>query len=485
MILYFYLSFFATIHHQFDAVPYRGEWGIRNDYGISKGVTFPLDYNSDIQKYIEYYSTRGKRSFEVILGRGARYRAFIEASLIKSGLVTELFLLPVIESGFNQKALSSMKAGGLWQLMPFTATSLGLKVDPFIDERRNFKKSTLQAIQFLKMLHDRYDNWYLMLAAYNCGPGCVDRRIEKGGSSDFWEIQGDFPKETQGYVPRFIAVLYLMKYQYDFDINPVVAEGLEEQFSVVLPHAVPISLLARASGLSFEQIQRYNPEMVALITPPHIKDYTLYLPISVQERFEKNFKELKKEMGKGFIFHRLKGGETLSHVAIDYGTSVKEIKLANRIRNVRRLRAGARLLIPIDPKGYSKRIGARGFPTPPQKNRVIYKVRRGDTYWGIARSYNITPGDLKQWNPKIDNRRLYVGQNLNLYIQKFTKSIYLPRHKRPHLIKYKLKSGESLWTLSKRFKVPINELKRTNQLSNSRKLQIGQVIKLYSKYKIN
>jgi len=456
-----------------------------------KDNRFPVTYNEDIDKMVWYYTHNAKKYYEKTIGKSEDYKDVIFEELDKANLPHELFLLPFIESGYREVATSSAKAQGLWQLMPFTAVSLGSKVDIFVDERRNYQKATQHAVKFLKELYDRYDDWYLTLAAYNCGPGCVDKRIEKRESRDFWKIKDSFPKETQNYVSKFVAVLIVYKELEEFGLSPVV-NLKKEIFEFDLLNPVPLSFIAKASGLSIDDIKKYNNELTTNITPPNVDIYKLKLPISVKEKFIENFEKMKDDIKKGFIFHYLKRGETISGLAVLYSTSTKAIMLANNLKNTRKLQINQRLLIPIDPAKLSRNGKHYSLETTLDKNKkkYIHKIKRGESLWSISRDFNVSLNDIKRWNPKLQPRKLMVDDAITLKVRGFSnKTYYEPLTRRNITARYNIKKGESLWLLALRYKIPLNEIKRKNKIKKSTKIQIGKELKLniskkiYYKYK--
>ena len=451
-------------------------------YSLKKENQIDLKYSDKTKEYINFYTKRAKKYFEITLGRGEKFKKVIEKELELANLPKELYLLPFIESSYKLSIVSSARAKGLWQLMPFTATSLGSKIDVFVDERSNLEKSTRHALKFLNELYLRYHDWELTFAAYNCGPGCVDRRIKEANSHEFEKIRDLLPKETQNYVPKFMAVLAIYKNQVEFDIKPKY-EKLEDVFIFKLEHPAPLRLIATAAKMKLEDVQLYNPELITLITPPNVKNYPLKLPVSVKEIFLKNYDDLKDKIKNGFIFHRLRHGETISHLARFYGTSTKAIFLANNIKNSRRLQINQKLLIPVDPQkmARSKKRFERGNITIKNRKKYIHKIKRGESLWSVARDYNVNLTQIKKWNPKLNPKRLSVGTPISLLVRVYSnsKKYYEDKTKRVKQVFYKLKKGESLWSIGVKFKTPINELKRKNGIRRTTKLQIGQKLKLH------
>ncbi len=457
-------------------------------------IPFYGEYNDFIKNYIDLYSNSWRKSFQRVIGRGFQYKEMIENILDKKTLPNELFLLPFVESSYIVKAESSKKAAGLWQFIPFTGSLMGLKIDVFRDERLNPEKSTEHATKFLKILYERYGDWNFALAAYNCGPGCVDKRIKENYETfednlfNFWSIYETFPKETQNYVAKFHAVFWLDRELTDFNMTPEIFEE-EELFTYTLENPIPVSIISKASGLSYDKILEYNPELISGVTPPDIQNYQISLPISVKEIFEKKIVELKKEIQSGFIFHTLKSGETLSHLAVEYHTSSSSIMLSNKIKNPKELKIGQKLLIPIDPiklgdrftdKKSPLKINEKSDNKSVQKNIITYKIKKGETLWSISRDFNISLDDIKKINPFFNSKTLYVGQSLQLPTpKKSTTDPFLPKHKRVVAVNYNLKKGDSLWSVAIKFKTPLDELKFLNKIMKTSKLQIGMVLKMF------
>ncbi len=241
----------------------------------------PVDvrWNAEIKRSIKDYTVKGRRSAEVILGRSAIYFPMFNENLEKHGLPKDLKYMSVIESLLDPKAVSPVGAAGLWQFMPATARRFGLKIDNYVDERYDPYKSTVAAMRYLKTLHNRFDDWTLAIAAYNCGEGCVEKAIKKGASRDFWKLRKHLPKETARYVSRFIAASYVMNNYIFHDLKPAYPDyNLQLTKSVKVYKRKSFDEISKETGYSLEIIKRLNPSYKLEIIPPTAEGSYLVLP---------------------------------------------------------------------------------------------------------------------------------------------------------------------------------------------------------------
>lgn len=253
--------------------------------------TMQLTYNDEVGKHIDRYVKAGRHSTGCILGRAQYYNRFFEDALRTYGLPLELKYLPVIESGLNPNATSRVGAVGLWQFMPTTGRQYDLRIDSYVDERRDPVKSSYAAARFLSDLYQRFGDWTLALAAYNCGPTRVSNAIEKArldnGDCDFWQVYQYLPKETRGYVPAFIAANYVMTYYGDYGIEPT-STGLPQRVEPVkITEDVSLGRIADMMGISVENLKMLNPQYRQGIVKTSNGCASLLLPADEASRFIK------------------------------------------------------------------------------------------------------------------------------------------------------------------------------------------------------
>jgi membrane-bound lytic murein transglycosylase D len=310
-------------------------------------ATFPSLFNERVEEFIDFFQTRGD-FFRRALGRSQAYEEMMKRIFREKNLPEELFYLALIESGFNPKASSRAKASGIWQFIKKTARRFGLKVDKWVDERRDPEKSTYAAAEYLKNLYEMFNNWDLVAASYNAGEGKVLRAMKRAKSQDFWEIsQRHYLKtETRKYVPMFLAAVIIasapQKYGFsDIDYHPPL---LYER--VVVPPATRLDLIAKAAETDLSEIQALNPALKRGKTPPNYPRFEIKLPSGKKEIFERNFLTLTQKARLNAKIHRIRPGETLGRIAKKYRVNLQELCRFNEISPQDRIMPGSCLLLP-------------------------------------------------------------------------------------------------------------------------------------------
>lgn len=249
-------------------------------------VIMEMPYNDIVRKYIDQYTTRMRRSVSVMLGAQNFYNPIFEEALEAEGCPLELKYLPVIESAYNPSATSRVGAAGLWQFMPSTGQTYGLEVNSLVDERRDPIKSSQAAAKYFKSLYSRYGDWNLVIAAYNCGPGNVDKAIQRAGEvKDYWKIYPYLPNETRGYVPAFIAANYVMQYYCEHGIVPMEAQLPAETDTLMISRDLHLQQVADLCNVSLDQLKELNPQYRQQIVPGLWKPCALRLPVDAVSKF--------------------------------------------------------------------------------------------------------------------------------------------------------------------------------------------------------
>ncbi|NDV46920.1 LysM peptidoglycan-binding domain-containing protein [Paludibacter sp. 221] len=326
-----------------------------------------MPYNKLVRNLIETYTDKKRTQLEYMLGISEYYFPIFEQALEANKLPLELKYLPVIESALNTKAVSPMGATGLWQFMIGTGRLYGLEINSLVDERMDPIKSTNAAIRFLKDLYSVYGDWHLAIAAYNCGPGNVNKAIRRaGGKRDFWEIYPFLPRETRGYVPVFIAANYAMNFNEQHNICPAKVEMPVLTDTIMVSNRIHLEQVASILNIPIEQIRTLNPQYRRDIIPGDIQPYALCLPLQYASAYIENCDSIcqyradelvnnrRKEIeiyrasapgGSGnLIYHKVKTGDTLSGIAVKYGTSASRIRSWNNLSGSR-IYTGQRLKI--------------------------------------------------------------------------------------------------------------------------------------------
>ncbi len=373
----------------------------------------PLTMNEFVEKEIKLFQGRDKRFIIESYKRSGRYMPKIRAALKDAGLPEELAWLPLIESGFKVKALSRARALGLWQFIPSTGYKFGLKRDTWIDERMDPEKATAAAIAYLKELHQIFGEWTTVLAGYNCGEGAVLRKIRNQKINyldNFWDLYEQLPRETARYVPKFLATLHILKdpEKYGFQLGEPDKPISYEIVTTEKP--VHLSAVANKIGVSLKEMTDLNPELRRQATPA--ESYNLKVPTGKGEVLLAKMDEIPDwSLPKdGYVYHRVRKGETLSIIALRYRTSVSKIVRANSIRRKHFIRAGQKLKIPLRGTSYGRTYTYSNKRSLPGGK---YKVKKGDSLWLIARKFNTNTKRLQQIN-ELRTTRLHVGQVLKI-----------------------------------------------------------------------
>lgn len=323
-----------------------------------------MPYNDAVKKLIESYTTRLRSKVSYMLAATNLYMPIIEEALEAYDLPLELKYLPIIESALNPSALSRRRASGLWQFILSTGKRYGLENNSLVDERRDPIKSTWAAARYLSELYNIYKDWNLALAAYNCGPGNVNKAIRRAnGATDYWEIYDFLPRETRGYVPAFIAANYIMNYYCEHGICPMKSELPLATDTVHVNKDIHMQQIAAVCDIEIEQLRSLNPQFKKDIIPGNSKSYALRLPnnkvslfIEQQDsisaykanhylgrRKTVSVKETSSNSSKA-TYHRIRPGDTLGGIALKYGVSVSQLRRLNGIRG-NNIRAGKSLRV--------------------------------------------------------------------------------------------------------------------------------------------
>lgn len=398
---------------------------------------FHLDCNETTLSTIKFFVEKRRGFARVVLGRSKLYFDMFEEKLAKHGLPIELKYLSVIESGLRPQVKSRAGALGLWQFMYRTGRMFGLEENSYVDERMDPDKATEAACLYLKQLYEIYNDWNLALAAYNAGPGNVNKAIRRSGDKlTYWEVRPFLPKETQGYVPNFIAASYLLTYYAEHNIIPAEAHvAYAELDTMCFKKGVHMASISELLSIDEEEIQRLNPIYKRNYIPKGvIEPYCVSLPldeigklVSLEDslyslEFEKYVRPQETEPDKPqqadntttnptattYQYHKVKSGETLGTIASRYETTVREIQRINGLSSTK-IYVGQRLKV----KG-SGSTNTTPTPQQPAADKKYYTVRSGDTFGKIAQRHRMSISQLRRLNPRINIDRLSIGQKIRV-----------------------------------------------------------------------
>ncbi len=384
---------------------------------------FPVVDNDKVRYFIDYFSGPIQKHVRVWLERSTQYLPMMQEVFAEQGLPRDLVYLAMIESGFNSKALSRAKASGQWQFMERTGKAYGLNNDWWRDERRDPEKATRAAARHLADLYRMFDgDWYLALAAYNAGAGKITRAIERYGTRDFWQLtHGSYlKKETKDYVPKMLAGLMIAKHPERYGFTDLAFQEPLTYEVADLDSPTDLEIVAELAGSDYESIKKLNPELKRWSTPPGAEPYQVRLPVGSGAAFAERYAQLPKEKRANFVVHNIRKGDTPATLAKRYGVRSDEILRVNKLRSAKSLRIGQSLLIPINPDAGKLTLAEmRDALREDSAERKVssaggtnYTVRSGDSLWSIARRFNVSEGQLRGWNGLGSKTALKPGQKL-------------------------------------------------------------------------
>ncbi|MFH1006526.1 MAG: LysM peptidoglycan-binding domain-containing protein [Candidatus Latescibacterota bacterium] len=370
---------------------------------IVAGCDLPIDPNHRVRQGIQYFRTTGRKVFRIWLERSGRYFPMIRKIFEEEGVPLDLCHLAMVESGLNPLARSWAEARGLWQFIGSTGRMYTLGQTWWLDERLDPVKSTRAAARYLKDLHREFGDWRLAVAAYNCGPGRVRQAIRLGKTEDVWQLR--LPKETDSYVPSFMAAVILSKRPEVFGFADVVYETPMAFDEVTLDACTDLRVVARCvsnsyeAARTFETLKFLNPELLRWCTPPRVPGYRLNLPKGTAALFLSQYALVPDSEKIEWQRHRVRKGEALTQIARAYHIPMRSIMEANNLKNPNRLKAGAVLIIPLPQvAGVSLTDHAAQSSAKGNGRRVRYAVRKGDTLSQIAAAHRVGVSALRRWN---------------------------------------------------------------------------------------
>ena len=497
---------------------------------LSKRCDMPIDANAKVAASIHFFQTRGRTTYSTWMRRSGRFRELILDILRREKVPEDLLFIAMVESGFNPRAYSRARAVGLWQFMAHTGRLQGLRRSHWVDERRDPVKSTRAAARHLKGLYQDFKDWRLAIAAYNSGHGRVSRAIAKAASQDFWKL--DLPRETENYVPLFMAATIISKDPALFGFEEITLDPPFRFDAVTLPDSLPyidLKAAAKSIGISYATLRELNPELRQRITPPqgNRSRYRLRLPEGKGKIFLQRYASLpqadrpalyKYEVqprdnlstiarafdvrgrliveansikdpnriypgqilyipataGMGVLpahqkqIHTVRPGESLSHIAGQYGVRLRNLMQWNDISSTL-IRPGDRLVVwAPKPAGDGKTLQKSGI-RPDRRDQQQHTVQLGETLWGLARAFDVSVADLKQWN-SLQSALIHPGQLLLV--------VPPPTAKDDRI--YTVVKGDTLYSIARRFGLRARDLARQNNVSLSTTLLAGMTLKITS-----
>src|SRR2546425_9644325 len=441
----------------------------------------PVVLNPRVLAYIEAFQTRLRDEFEPGLKRSGTYLPMVKKIFREAGLPEDLAYMAHQESAFKGNAYSRARAKGIWQVMSFTGRKYGLKMDLWVDERSDFEKATRAAATYLKELYDRYGDWYLAMAAYNAGEGKIDRALARSHAKDYWALMKTryIHTETTWYVAAILASILIDKSPEDYgffvDLDPELSWD-----TLTIDKATDLQVVADAAGVPLETVRSLNPELRGLVTPPNRDTYVLRVPDGTKADVEAKFETLADEQRVSWTLHEVRPGETFSFIARKHGVPVRAVLDANPRYVGKRLRRGMVLNIPISKSTPQVSLAAASEdPTFDMGEKIVHRVRKGETLQQIAAKYRTTIANLRRWN-NLNGTTIRPGQRLVAYYGEKGNG---PRPDQDSSnaavsvnggrIEYRVQMGDTLGSIAVKFGVTSADLCRWNKLPPDTVLRPG------------
>jgi len=498
------------LDEELDKLNQTGGWNgavspVTEDTLQKASFDFPVVVNKQVNMYLDLFQNRQRATFGRWLARSGRYKDMMEDVLTEAGLPNDLIYLSMIESGYSPLAYSRSKAVGLWQFMKGTGKQYHLKIDKYVDERRDAYKATKAAARYLSDLYKEFGDWHLAVAAYNGGPGKVRSGLRRHKVTNFWDLasQRHLRLETKRYVPKLIAAIIIAKEPEKYGFSKIQYERPLLYETLNAGPGMSLDAIALISSSSKKEIKNLNLELRKGKTPPNRARYAVNVPLGTSVVAKANISRLHSIVSTGYKTHKVRKGDTISKVCRRYGINKTTLLKVNNLRSST-LAQGKNLRIPYSTISYRLLpVGTSDASSVYRDSLVLHRIQKGDTLSKISRQYRVPQDMIVAWNGLKNAHSIREGQQLSLYIDRGTvkakqvvsaqkrqtvstkQRLVLSQTKKkqhrkrtdPGFQYYNVKNGDSLWTISRKFRATTADIKKWNNLK-SNLIHPGSTLKL-------
>ncbi|MBI5868960.1 MAG: LysM peptidoglycan-binding domain-containing protein [candidate division Zixibacteria bacterium] len=436
---------------------------------------FPIEYNNQVINCIVYFQTLAREPFETFIRRSGRYLPMMKEIVASYGLPTDIAYLPLIESGFNNRAYSYAHASGPWQFIASTGRKYSLDRTTWVDERRDFEKSTHAACMYLRDLYKMFGSWTLALASYNGGEGRVSRQIARQGTNDFWKLK--LRDQTMNYVPLFMAALMIAKDPETFGFHVEPDPPLKFDW-VATDKTLELKEIGRALSCEVSVLEDLNPELRRGVTPPGVKPYRLRVPPGLGNMFAANYPEMRESKQTVLVQHVVRRGETISEIAQLYGVTTTALARRNNLGPKKRLQVGQSLAIPGTGSALAEADDERPAKVSKSSKRSAssggesYTIKRGETLWELAKRFGTTTSAIRRANNLSTGEQVVAGQSITIPGRsRSTKSA-------DGTFWYTIRRGDTLTDIAAKYGLGLRQLLASNGNIDPHNIRVGQRIRV-------
>ncbi|MBK8128454.1 MAG: LysM peptidoglycan-binding domain-containing protein [bacterium] len=462
----------------------------------------PMEINSKVRNQIHFFQTKGNKVMNRWMERAAVVFPRMRPILREEGIPQEMLYLSMIESGLNMQAYSYAHASGLWQFIPGTARNYGLHVDRAYDERRHVEMATRAACAYLRTLYEMFGDWYLAMAAYNCGEGRIAKEIKRCKTTDYWEMHR-LPRQTKGYVPTYLAARTICENPTRYGFPPLPPERPFECERIFVPGGYKIDDIARAAGHDPQAVRELNPEFLKGVIPDRGQEMLVRLPGSASESFSEELANLPKTVIAPTSVHRVRKGDTLNKIASKYGTSVNAIlgMPENKRVKARSLRVGQEIVIPVTEVRYAEQAPAKTVKETAAErsaesaavsetvtDRITYTVHRGESLGSISGRLGVSVDQICRENGISNPNKIQPGQKLTVTVKGEQQVMHVAqaaKSKSKSKIAstgtsdaakkyYTVQRGDTAWSIAQRHGLDLDTMLKLNRLSRRANIYPGQ-----------